>query len=342
MITRSIYLYAFVLLFVNPLVGQNTFSSQRQNDDLPRFTFQYSDNWEVDYESTSTIKLKIKDPENSQIGLTITVSGKIYKYDESGFSMEILALRLFSQKVTFDKIRIDGRKGFTTTEKNVFKKEDRIIKDYLVDFPQYSSISVHIAGSKVLFSKYEIEIENLLRSIKLQESTIPKPSVRIAYDEKVIDYSQYVKDSILNNLFWKREVIIGDTHTLSDLTDFFQWKRNGKEAMTPFKANNLLLYINWNEFTAIDISLVEDKLKIDFFINDQNLLTLNTKLEKPILISKIGRFELDNFYLDYRPQAVIWDNKLLFDENTNEFLKLPYMLINGEVFPINYKELIWN
>lgn len=342
---QSSFLIIFVLLSIC-INGQNNFIFPEEDDIRPQFSFTYSDAWVVTEESRSTISLAIDDPRISKIPLKLVISGKVYHYDGAGFAMENAALVLFNtSSSSLDTIIINGKRGYRLESKNIYKNEERTIQDIFVDFIQYSSISIHLSGASTMFQKYQEEIDQIIASIILKEVRIIPPVIEIGKEDfesgMKSGVQSYITESIINPLFLKSQIIIEGESPIEYLTDFFKWKRQSKYALAKFDANNLLLNIEWSAFTKVDIQQENSYLQLSFFVNDSNILTLETALEEPIVLNNTGLCDLSTFYIDYRPRSVIVNGKFLLNPSTNRPIQSPYMLLNGEVFPLNYKDLVW-
>lgn len=326
--------------------GQHIFATESLNELAPQVTFEYSDKWKELARDARSLRLSIQDSLVSNMGLKMNFASRLYNFERSGLSMELVALSLFNfRSINYDTIKIDGRQGYVLSQRNTYRSEERIIQDIYIDFPQHSSLHISISGSNELFKKNSKEIDSIIKSIKISESQFPQTVVKISQDvyerDITTDYERFVNDSILSELFLARKIQIGSKTEIKNLLAFFDWKRNGKDSLTRIQNNNLLLSIDWLDFTAFSVEVDGQDVRMDFFVNEVNLLTLNTELLGPVFIKDEALQALHLFYIDYRTRKVIDDGAYVMDEK-NEILEAPYILINGEVYPFKHGQLYWH
>ncbi len=340
--------FAFVILslIVSQIYSQQTYRSNYIDQQFPQFSCQFSNNWTIENASDVQVNLALVTDHPSLLGLKISLAGALYKYDQGGSAMESTALSVFSRTSNINSISIDGYQGHEITTLDKYKNEERIVRNIFVDFPQYSSLNIRIAGAKVLLEKYQTEIIEIISSINLIESSINQPTVILPKKEyeKAMEtnFVQFAIDSILSNLFIKKKVILDGAIELNQLNDFFKWKRNGKDSLTLLDYNNILLHLDWKSYSEFEIvDLGENQLKINLFQNKINIVSILIRIKGPKYLATAKRQPLSSFYIDYRTNKIIMNNEFVIDEKTNEILEAVYVLINGEKFPLSYLEMRW-
>ncbi len=341
-VRRYLLLLAFSLL-VQAAFSQNVFVSSPSSEVDPQVTLEYSNLWEAAVTS-NLLSLSIPKSDLDPLGLKIEVSAKIDAPNDSGFSMERTALKLFTNdQNSIKKVNIDGYSGFRTTIFNEYKGSERIIESTFIDFPQYSMLQINIVGSLALYKKNKAAIDGIFSSLSIREGRRPQPqhelSVEAYQESQAGSYQQFIADSILTHLYSKVAVKLGDVN-LKSLHDFFKWKRSGPDSMSLFEDNNLLLHIDWLSFSHFDITIEKRSLTLNLYDETDQLLTMETQLEDPIALGDYERTKLETFYLDYRKKWVIMDNKVVMKEGKT--LELPYLLVNGKTFPLNHGKLYWH